>query len=87
MARRRKTLRGGPRRSQECRPDRLQRRSCSARHCIASSWPRLTTAPPSYRHEPYGEPRRSPLAALAVLAMNATAFPHLGDAEAEHSHS
>ena len=77
----------GPRRSQECRPDQLQRRSCSAQHCIASSRPRLATAPPSYRHKPYGEPRRSPLVALAVLAMNATAFPHLGEAEAEHSRS
>ena len=77
----------GPRRSQERRPDRLQRRSCSARRCIASSRPRLATAPPSYRHKPYGEPHRSPLTTLAVLAMDATAFPHLGNVEAEHSHS
>ena len=79
--------RTGPRQSQERCPDRLQRRSCSTWHCIASSRPCLATAPPSYHHEPYGEPRRSPLTALAVLAMNATAFLHLGDTEAEHSHS
>ena len=85
--RRRKPLRGGPRWSQEHRPDQLQRCSCSAWHCIASSWPRLATTPPSYHHEPYGEPRRSPLTVLAVIVMNATVFPHLGDAEAEHSHS
>ena len=77
----------GPRRSQERRPDQLHQRSCSARHCITSSWPRLATTPPSYHHEPYGEPHRSPLTMLAVLAMDATAFPHLGNAEAEHSRS
>ena len=55
----------------------------AAWHGTAS--PHHGLASPPHRHEPYGEPRRSPLTALAVLAMNATAFPHLGDTEAEHS--
>ena len=72
---RRKPLRGGARWSQERHPDQLQRRSCSTRHCIAPSRPRLTTALPSYHHKPYGEPHRSPLTTLTVLAME----PHPGE--------
>ena len=53
---RRRRSRTEPRRSQERHPDQLQRRSCSAQHCIASSRPRLATTPPSYHHEPYDEP-------------------------------